>query len=769
MLRESLCEILYDYIAAQSSDEQRKQLIKLKRDIQNNKKVLNNVIIEASEFPQALRDKLEEYECYQQRLSRLTDAWEQYYQQSVQQHRKHLQVLADNELLKQGLLLSSQSLYEQLPSFLQKDPAAFRHKELKNEHGLLLYLTRMAFKTSPFSTFTSTGIAEIDENTTELKIQPSRNLKSNTRLNNSLYGFIRLLMQHHPVLCDLLLISLNSTVEIKNDKIQFLVNAHNIESFQTMHISMVIAWMLDFFKEQQCISLGLLTDRLSQISGYDLDQTRSYLLKLVASGFLEAGTGTSGMHPEWDGQLCRFLESQPIQHPAAKLLHSTLIQLQESRRHYNNSNSSQRNHLLQQAAALLNRTFKVLLEETGINHEDEQLAKERQLAYIEQLKSGEFVLPPLIVRPFLASGIFFEDSTETNKLQVPHAALQNFSAKVNALGNILALADPLQPERDRMRTFFLKHYGNSAAIPVTSFYHDYFLYQKKGTQQQNKPNTRQEFPAGIQQLLTDRLNISIDKDEKDHSVIINLSDRITAPAIRKGSMAMFVQFFNEGNNLKGVINHFLPGMGKVAGRFVDLFDEQINQQFREWNQALYSDYALIELSDGSGFNANMHLPLLSWELKIPGGHNNYPASCQVLLKDLQVQFDVNDNTLYLWHTKWEKRVFTFDLSLESFYRRSNFYQLLAHFNSEYRIPLRQVNSWLDKLVDTRTNIAADEVIKRPRIVFDNDVIMRRAGWVVPCQQIPSQQANETEAAWFVRLNRWRQELDMPAIALSSNG
>jgi len=761
-LREILCDTLYQEISKQHSDEVRKRLIKLKRDIQNNKKDINKTIIDAQAFSHMLIDQLEKYSHYHNRLCELTDSWEEHYQKSVQQHRRNLQQLADDELLKKGLVLSSQSLYEQIPSFQKKDTAAFRHKEFKNEYGLLLYLTRMAFKTSPFSTFTSTGIAEMNENMPELRIQAPGNIISNTRLNNNLYGFIRSLMLHHPVLCDLLLISLNNSIELKNDKVQFLVNVSNIESFQTMPVSVVIAWLLDFFKERQDISLGLLTGQLSQISGYNLQQTKSYLLKLIAAGFLEAGTGTSGIHPEWDRQLCQFFESQPIQYPAANLLHSSLLQLRESRHGYNNADASQRYHLLQQGASLLNTTVEGLLAQEGISQEDEQQAKERRLAYISQLKSGQFELPPLIAKPFLPSGIFFEDSSVTNKLQIPLTAFQNFTCKVHALGNILALADPLQPERDRMRNFFLKHYKNDAAIPVTSFYHAYFFYEKKVVHQQNIPDFRQEFPDSIQQLLLDRLNIEIDKNENGDVVLVNLTDKMKPDIPRKGSMAMFVQFFDDDNGLKGVINHFLPGMGKVAGRFVDLFDDQINNQFNEWNQALYKDHVLMELSDGSGFNANMHPPLLPWELRVPGGHNNYPANRQVYLKDLEVRFDIRDDSLFLWHTKWEKRVFTFDLSLESFYRRSNFYQLLAHFNNEYRILMRHFNVWLDKMIHPPGALYNVEIIRKPRIVFDNDVIMRRAGWVVPCDKIPIQQKTETEAAWFVRLNKWRIEVCIPA-------
>jgi lantibiotic biosynthesis protein len=183
----------------------------------------------------------------------------------------------------------------------------------------------------------------------------------------------------------------------------------------------------------------------------------------------------------------------------------------------------------------------------------------------------------------------------------------------------------------------------------------------------------------------------------------------------------------------------------------------VNDRFNEWNQALYSDYLLMELSDGSGFNANMHPPLLPWELRVPGGHNNYPSDRQVFLKDLQVRFENNDSSLYLWHTKWKKKVFTFDLSLESFYRRSNFYQLLAHFNNEYRILMRHFNAWLDKIIQPQSTTCNDEIIRKPRIVFDNDVIIRRSGWVIPCHKIPIQQKTETEAAWFVRLNKWRME------------
>ncbi|MEM1324290.1 MAG: lantibiotic dehydratase, partial [Bacteroidota bacterium] len=81
---------------------------------------------------------------------------ERFYEEKLVLHRQHFLQLffAQDEQLLKGLLLSSHSFYQRVVSYRQKPLATFRKKEKQTERSLLQYLSRMASKTTPFSTFT---------------------------------------------------------------------------------------------------------------------------------------------------------------------------------------------------------------------------------------------------------------------------------------------------------------------------------------------------------------------------------------------------------------------------------------------------------------------------------------------------------------------------------------------------------------------------------------------------------------------------------------
>jgi hypothetical protein len=761
-LRNALCDDLYKIIPQQTNDETRNLLIQLKRNIYNNKPITITETKTADFLPASVAGRLQQYILWQYKLTSQSKNWEHYFNIKLYRHRKYLQQLAGNELLQKGLLLSSMSLYEQLPAFILKEPADFRHKEYKNEHSLLRYLTRMTFKTSPFSAFTSTGAARLHEQTDNLHIAIDLQTKSNTRCNNLLLAYIHDLLLQHPVLNDLLLIRLNSTAVVNNNSVQFLVNYYNIESFQHVYTNAIIQWIVDFFQQQQEVSLATLTNEVtSQVSDADRQQVKLFLIKLVTAGLLEAGSPVSGIHPNWDEQLYAFLEPNGTAYPSVQPLCNLLCNLANVRRTYNEAPARDRYQLLQQTAGLLNNTLGLLQKEAGITTYSEQTAREQQQAAIQQWKENSFGKLPFIPQQFSPAAIFYEDCSTPGTAHLPEQTIQRFVTKTEALCSLLTRLDPLQQERVRMCAFFLKHYSPEAVVPVMDFYRTYYLQEKK--QLLAEAAGRQPQKSSLQEIwkqLLQAMHITI-SDAQRYCVFIKATGDAIDHNTTSPAGAMFMQFFTENNECKGVINHVLPGLGKVAGRFLYLFDEAVTQAFNDWNNNMHPDILLMELSDGSGFNANIHPPLLPFELHLPGGHNNFPLNRQVQLKDLNVQYDSNSKSLYLRHTSLQKKVFAYDLSLESFSRRSHLYQLLAHFNTEHRILLRQFNKLVDDWVASQKSSAEGGVISKPRIVFDQDIILRRAGWVVKTQVIPAQDTGEQEAAWFVKLNAWRQQQRIP--------
>src|SRR5690606_5061608 len=98
--------------------------------------------------------------------------------------------------------------------------------------------------------------------------------------------------------------------------------------------------------------------------------------------------------------------------------------------------------------------------------------------------------------------IFYEDACTPASGRLPAAAVQGFIACADRLCSLLEPADTLQEERQRMRNFFLQHYGAGHTEHVTAFYHAYYLHEKKQAQaeqqaRQSPPQAALPIPAGM--------------------------------------------------------------------------------------------------------------------------------------------------------------------------------------------------------------------------------------------------------------------------------
>lgn len=723
--KEAVCELLYTAINQETDTRKRQQLLQLKRNIFNDKVLVElpaDVPQEVLEYLQEVRDKEEIVKRWHHDIEALTVAARNELQQYVQQ-----------EPLRKGILLSSPVLYEQLDSFAKADSRHFKSRELKNEYSLLRYISRMAAKTSPFSTFTYIGKGGIGRQQT---VGHTPAVHSSIRLHNGLFSYLRLLMIYHPILNEVVGLKLNVTAALQQEELHFLVNYFNVEAFQRLPARNLPLWLFHYLKDNNAVvSIGQLTDHLrKQIADTDRAVIKSFLLKFVLNGLLEPTIGCSGIDPDWDKQLQSFLFPY-ITVPVVAQLYALLEQLQQIRGEYATADARERSQLLQHASVILNELFRQLQEEAGLPDE-------------MSVEEGAFQLFRFQARRFLPQDIFYEDTYTEQVTSLLEPAVTAFIAEVNQLCCQLRSLDALQEERIRMRSFFVQQYGMATTVPVIQFYHDYFRYEKK-------PSGEQLLKKEIIAIaLPDTLQITLD------SGVVHISAGAETGPAGNNAGGVFAQCYHEDGQLHGVINAILPGMGKVAGRFLHLLEPAVTNGFREWNEQLHADKLMLELNDGSVFNANIHPQLLSHEVCMPGGNNIYAPEAQISLQDIVVRYNATNDGLELFHIGKEKTVYAYDLSLESFYNRSHFYRLLAHFNEEQRVPLKGLITAIDhRYIDSASS--QEDIQVRPRIVFGRQVVLRRKGWLIKIAGIPLCGHDESNAAYFIRLNVWRVQHGLP--------
>jgi hypothetical protein len=230
-----------------------------------------------------------------------------------------------------------------------------------------------------------------------------------------------------------------------------------------------------------------------------------------------------------------------------------------------------------------------------------------------------------------------------------------------------------------------------------------------------------------------------------------------------------VQLFQTSNGngqtqLMGVLNGSFPGYGKMVSRFLHLFDGAFTRQLRGWNQSLSQEALFIEDCDASYFNANLHPPLMPFEIWIPGGHNSLPAQQQIAVTELQVSLDETGQQVQLIHMPSQKRGYVFDLGFQGHGGRSQLFQLLDKFTGAIYLspyPLRTAVSKLWGPQEAEQKEAPQNIQIRPRIVYDGRLVLQRQAWFVPRALLPFRHPGESDSAYFVRLQAWRLEHQIP--------
>lgn len=755
-LKKCFCDTLYPIITEQKDDKVRQQLINIKRQVFNDKKINTEHLSYLSE---AVNIKLERYLDKAQELALFLAENTLKFEEEQDVQRKWLQQMSLNAELRNGLLLSSPLLYEQLNNFIKKDSKSFKQKEQRIVFSLLRYLSRMAFKTSPFSSFTYTGIMKI----TGLveKLQTRHEVKSRLKLNNTLFEYLKAIIKKHPLLNEHLLLKLNITTEIRGNKICFLSNFNNIESFQQLNANRLQLLVYQYLNNNQdAVSLKKLIYNLTpHFENPDHESIKIYLIKLVEAGMLEMGLGFSGMDEIWDDKLLLFLSSLKKAEPSVIPVITLFENLQQYKNEYPSAEPLSRYKMLQQAEEQLNSTFAMLQQEAGLPFytgvSDKKMEQENPEKEI-------FSANKFIPYYFSARHIFYEDCFTPENLTLPEPRVKDFVVKTDELISHLLPLDVMQKERNKMRDFFLQHYQNDESVVLATFYKDYYFYVKK-------PEKEYKLLEGVdflafrhwkEAVLSKLLKISDANEDLIHfdsNFFTDLPKR--EDLAQKSSMGMFVQFADSENGFTGVINALLPGMGKVSGRFLSLFDQKIMEGFVQYNEGLYPHKTKLELNDASTFNANIHPPLLAHELDLPGGNNIYPAGKRFNINDLKVGYDDQKNVLTLHAGDME--LYSYDLSLESFYNRSNLYQLLAHFNPDARVSLQPFIQLVDQFYQDKNPDPAPDLLVLPRIVYAENVIIRRKTWRIKTEIIPVQAITESDFTYFIKLNNWLKRNKIP--------
>lgn len=748
-LSEKVCNALYQAIPACSSKQDQQLLLNIKRDVHNLRPVKNGQLEKAQRIlitdvrveEQDWRPLLLEYNEMLKQAALGEEEWRDYFAAQLLQHRQLFQEMCKEDVLQKGLLLSSAILFGQLHAYCETAVADFRHRELRNEFSLLRYMTRLCFKTSPFSTFTYLGLASLGEvpgGHQPMQGQPV--VSSHVRLNNLLLQHLQHLLSRHPQINDCLHVRLNPSVFVTEKHIRFLVNFNNIESFQQLPKSDLVQVIMEALAVP--VRMRQLTETLLEefVDG-DAAPLKQYLLQLVEAGLLEFDFHTSGTDPHWHLRLACYLDAIKQYHPLLEDVCGILRLLDENAKAYKTAGAAERSGLLTQMHDGLHDFFNAFLADIGIRPDEERQYRDEYAQVFAQQKS--FSIRPFLLRQFRKEKILYEDTATSSQAVIDERSLRQLAGDMDKLCGLL---QPLSPhgEIQQMQEFFTDRYGRQEHVSLLTFYHDYYAMGKKD-----------RLPVSQVPMTAFRNALQHNIAASGYALHFNYNDlaHLAAPCnpLPRG---MFIQLYEQEGQLSGVVNGMFSGMGRASGRFMHLFPDEVTTLMQERNAAMHKDCMLMELTDSSFFNANIHPPLLPYELSMPGGHNNLPPDRRIAVKDIRVAFD---GQLYLLHAPSGRRILPYDMCLQSILNRSQLYQLLACFS-----PFRGTG------LQTLCNVIHDafakdaDVMSLPRIVYENRLVLRRHAWHVRTGKIPDSASFATAADFCRALYQWRKAHHIPA-------
>ena len=150
---------------------------------------------------------------------------------------------------------------------------------------------------------------------------------------------------------------------------------------------------------------------------------------------------------------------------------------------------------------------------------------------------------------------------------------------------------------------------------------------------------------------------------------------------------------------------------------------------------------------------------MPYEIKVPHGHFNLPESQRIQISDIEVRRE--GERLALFQISTGKRISVFDLGFQGFRGRSELYGFLDKFspgehvsahpllnaiNEEYKhraVISRSDNDEKSLTSEVRSKgsltsfeMTNKKIYIKPRVKFNDSMILQRKSWIIPVSQLP---------------------------------
>lgn len=775
-LGESLVAELFEAVEGLDEKTLRAALLELKRDVHNLRslRAAPLSVVSKSGLPSGL---LADLRCYQATVAEREEALRRFaktFDEELPELRRRFQTLVEDEDFQKGLLLSSRTLFDELRRFTRAPARRPGAKARQVERSLMRYFSRTVMKTTPFGTFCAVVPGRFVAGT-EAPAAPAfdgepRRKTSLLRLNKATYLRLVRHLSKRPAVRRKLSVELNPTLRSAGGEWVFLTATDGRELFQRMAPNPVLDLLREVLAEAGHLPVEALVDAFLDLVEASREEASAYVDRLLEVGFLRFRLGIREQEVRWDGPLGELIA--PIDDDHARRAAAFLEAYRRNADAYAAAPIGRRRDLLAATESLVENLF----EDLGAERETE-----------------DGPLPAAEKTPF------FEDA----------AGAASLALELGELGGLLAewveLTSPLatiRGEQANMRHFFESFYGSeTGAVPLLEFYEDYYREHfkehsdrvRRAGAAQGRPAAdaeEAEGPPGEDEDLSNPFRLELVErlaaarkrlgeriaelrraDPAAPEIVLERRDLEEATAALPPladpcrSVSLFVHYLPAlapGGADALVANTYFTGFGKYFSRFLYLLPEEVKADLVEANRA--GDDEVAEICADAGFNANLHPPLLPFEICYPTGEGGVTER-QVKTSDLVVEPDPErPYRLRLRRAGSAREVLPVDLGFLNPLLRPPLYQLLSRMTPATMFRLDVPDDLGSPEKESPHEVAGrrPSLVHRPRVTYRGRLILARRRWTIASALFPRRRPQERESDYFLRIQDWRRELGLPA-------
>ncbi|MEU2192552.1 lantibiotic dehydratase [Streptomyces fimicarius] len=770
LLAEKVADQLHGLIGGSDDEPLRRVLLKLRRDVFNNRLpdpvAAERALARVRDLDPAAARALADWLTGRRALDERRSAGAGLLAAETGRSRTELARIAGHERLRKGLLLASPTLDAQLDGYRHKTDrdagARPDRKQRKIERSLLSYVYRTACKTSPFSTFT--GVAPgVFGGSDGLRVRVGEEWRTQVRLNVVALGRLADAVIADPVRRADLPLALASGWGRDDDRVRYVrrwVTTGDEDAAVTfdavkdrlffLRRSGTLERLLGLFEERGTLRYGELAAWLEQDRGAAREECEQYLGALLDVGMVQVPCLRTEVHDT--DPLRAFQDAlRGLDRPWADRLADRLEEPAERAARFADAGPDERRALLESVRAGLRA---VQEEELGAER-----AKVPQTLLYEDAAAG--------------SGVGLD----------PDAWRELAAGPLAAVERVLPAFDLTLPQRITFQGFFLARYGHGGRCDdllklVHDFHEDFFdqymtfsagrtPYDADGAY---VPEVNWLGLAKLRALdtarrtFTDRMAALWRTAEAaepgaaevrvDENFLDAVSGELDGIAPEFAPMSHHVQIADRPGDPLVVLNRSYGGVSFSFTRFTQLFDGLDEQLLADTDALVPEGAVLAEVTGGPvTSNLNLHGRLTPYEIVCPGERGTLEPEFRIALDDLYLVHDPEADRLVLRSVRLDREVIPVYLGYLVPLALPELPRTLLLLSPTSMAPL---NVW----AGVPEGEPRGGVTGRPRVRHGSLVLSRRS-WSAPATVLPLHRPGAPEDGWFLDWHAFRRTHGLP--------